>query len=133
LVNQRNNLPGVSDLMRGAVLVVRMRQRKAVGRFCLRGHRLGGGVISLTLAAHLAASVAGCSVGPDFVTPFAPVAANWREKGDPSVRSKSVGFDTLSDGRPQKIWIMRNFRRRQLLRAKRSSPQTEGLCGSALS
>jgi NodT family efflux transporter outer membrane factor (OMF) lipoprotein len=44
--------------------------------------------MSLTLAV----SLAGCLVGPNFVTPLAPVAANWREKGYPSIKTNRVDY-----------------------------------------
>jgi NodT family efflux transporter outer membrane factor (OMF) lipoprotein len=48
--------------------------------------RMGAGRRTI-LAAVLALPVAACMVGPDFTTPTAPVAANYLESNDPSVKS----------------------------------------------
>jgi NodT family efflux transporter outer membrane factor (OMF) lipoprotein len=36
--------------------------------------------------------LAGCSVGPTFLTPPAPLATNWREKSDPSIKTNSIDY-----------------------------------------
>ena len=63
-----------------------------------RGHdisrrlrRRGGAFFRMTALAFVA-PLAGCAVGPNFVTPDAPVAANWREAHDPSVKTNRENY-----------------------------------------
>ena len=66
---------------------------RVIDRFAFRSknaadliRRMGAGS-SYVLAAALALTVAACKVGPDFSTPSAPLARNYLESNDPSVKS----------------------------------------------
>ena len=59
-------------------------------------HTIGKHIV----AALLLLSCAGCMVGPDFSSPSAPVAGNWLESNDPSVKSTAPAT-TLSAAHPE--------------------------------
>jgi NodT family efflux transporter outer membrane factor (OMF) lipoprotein len=59
-----------------------LRGRAKVGQ---QGFRRGGNIIGPSTALFIA--LAGCAVGPDFVTPSAPVASNWLEWRNKSLKT----------------------------------------------
>ena len=62
------------------------------------------GIVRLAFAAALSLQCAGCMVGPDFLSPLAPVADKWLESTDPSVKSTAAVSLTSSEHRDDWDW-----------------------------